>query len=463
MKKLLPYYLFALLMMSSFSAFSQAVVSPWQIHEGKEGIVKFKSTSTEERKAAFGKAQIPPKNDAGWKLAETKPDGTINFSRSSVLKQCQGELDFTYFQASVNVPANVDVTSFTLSYDLADDGARIYFFNSKFPNGKFDESSDLIGNQGNQKTVNLKDLIVKGEENRIVIVQYDNCPVLNRIVGIRLKLNQQEIKQATAPVAANENGVTLFEHVNFGGKSRSYGPGVHEISSTDMNDITSSVKVPNGWKVTVYEHWKTTGQSVILTEDTKDLAKLKFNDKISSIKVEKTGTAAPASTTTAQSLPDQFKLHAYSIHGKRQETGSDYWMGFNPNEAGTNKSGKILNQQNGTVMIIEKTVIDASKGIIALKVTNAPSANMYLTVDGNRNVIVAPATAGSNRHHFKVQAPEEKGAASLKYISFESVSSPGWFIRHEGFALKVTQATAQVRNDIVYRQDATWLFEAARK
>ncbi|HMR18508.1 MAG TPA: AbfB domain-containing protein [Sphingobacterium sp.] len=173
-----------------------------------------------------------------------------------------------------------------------------------------------------------------------------------------------------------------------------------------------------------------------------------------------TNTGGLAKTTQAApvKLPDYFKLHAYSVHGKRVEKGSDFYMGFTRGSL----DGKIINPNSGTVIHIEKVNIDAAKGIIALKVTNASQPDMYLSVADNKNVNIVKGTNG-NKHHFTIRTPEEKEAANLSYVSFESVAFPGWFLRHQGFVLKLTQASDNNRKDIVYRQDATWLFEAVSK
>lgn len=85
----------------------------------------------------------------------------------------------------------------------------------------------------------------------------------------------------------NTSVVTVYEHINYGGKSKSFGVGVHDITETEFNDIISAVKVLKGYKVTLYKDWKATGETVVLTSDNSDLLKINFNDKTSSIKVEK--------------------------------------------------------------------------------------------------------------------------------------------------------------------------------
>jgi len=332
---------------------AQEQISAWEIHYGNDGLIEFPTQTDAQRKEAFGKATIPEKSDPRWELAKTQKDGTVNYpDLGENVKKCAQQLDFTYFQTFVKIPKNADLQSFTVSYDKADDGARIYFFNSKYPKGHYNEASDLIRNASNYKKVDLKDQLVKGEDNRIVIVQYNQC-TKNSIMGIRVEVNSREIVPAV--------------------------------------------------------------------------------------------------------LPTRFRLHAYSISGKRVEKGSNFWMGFNPTEKGPRITGRILSAQTGTVMEIEKEEVD--KGIIALKVVNGPEAGSYLTIQDDNTVKVMKYPATNQRTQFKVRHPEESGAGNLSYVSFESVWRPNHFLRHEGYVLKVSPATDANRRNVVYRQDASWLFE----
>lgn len=316
-----PLKLLGLITLSALTinqSFAQIKVDAWQVHEGNEGIIKFKSSSNEERKAAFSQGKSPAKNDKGWQTATTS-NGTVNYSRKSVLKECQGELDFTYFQSIVTVPSNVKVDRFTISYDKADDGARIFIFNDKHKNGYFNPEADLIRNVTNYQEVDFKKFISQGE-NRILIVQYDNCPVENNLQGIRIKVNGEEIKAAvanttTAPAAtaAPASGCTVFENSNFGGRSRSFGEGSHDINTTDFNDIISSIKIATGWKVTLYEHFKFTGRSIVLTADSRDLSSANFSKIASSLKVERT-----SSTTSGTTSSESFLTAGSSLSANQQ-------------------------------------------------------------------------------------------------------------------------------------------------
>ncbi|MDJ0616414.1 MAG: Vps62-related protein [Calothrix sp. MO_192.B10] len=79
--------------------------------------------------------------------------------------------------------------------------------------------------------------------------------------------------------------VYIYEDVNFDGKSAELLPGDYDMSSLGIpNDSLSSLKVPLGMKVTLYEHHGFAGRSKTFTHDTPRVDD--FNDITSSIKVE---------------------------------------------------------------------------------------------------------------------------------------------------------------------------------
>jgi hypothetical protein len=86
------------------------------------------------------------------------------------------------------------------------------------------------------------------------------------------------------PVIQN---VTFYQHYDYGGTSSSLGVGRYDINAMGLpNDAISSVKVPAGMRVILYEHGGFGGATRILTADTPQLGPLDFNDKTSSIVVE---------------------------------------------------------------------------------------------------------------------------------------------------------------------------------
>src|SRR6187549_1286942 len=121
------------ILVSVFTNAHAQVRTPWQMHDGLEvtvgnplGLVPFAcSPGFHGDPCEYDVATIPGVGDAGWGPA---PDGAIiGFSIPSRVCQapspCMGYGDFTYFQTLVDVPANVSVTTFTISFSGMDDGS----------------------------------------------------------------------------------------------------------------------------------------------------------------------------------------------------------------------------------------------------------------------------------------------------------------------------------------------------
>lgn len=83
------------------------------------------------------------------------------------------------------------------------------------------------------------------------------------------------------------NGATLkatfYESCDFSGASKELGKGKYNADIIGGHDKISSVKVPNGLKVTLYEHDGFTGGTLVMTEDNRCLST--FNDMTSSIEI----------------------------------------------------------------------------------------------------------------------------------------------------------------------------------
>jgi hypothetical protein len=98
----------------------------------------------------------------------------------------------------------------------------------------------------------------------------------------------------------------FFEHNNNGGRMMALGTGMYDkevIGDRLGNDKISSIKLPSGWKVTVYENHHFTGNSLEITSNKNSMGD-DWNDKISSIIIEKT----PTNTNIVQFFVDpQYK------------------------------------------------------------------------------------------------------------------------------------------------------------
>ena len=110
----------------------------------------------------------------------------------------------------------------------------------------------------------------------------------------------------TGPSATEaQDGVTIYEHPQFKGTSRLLLTDVEDLDdltggchqdgrfdpTLDFDDCISSIRIPPGWRVTVYEDPRYRGRSATFTSDIGDLDDVKgpcggdFDDCISSISV----------------------------------------------------------------------------------------------------------------------------------------------------------------------------------
>ena len=109
----------------------------------------------------------------------------------------------------------------------------------------------------------------------------------------------------TAPSSITE-GVIVFEHPRFGGAFKHFTTDVLDLEEVfaggcggfadplyeigDWDDCISSIRVANGWRVTLYEDPRYRGDAVTLTADESDLENVRrddddWDDCISSIRV----------------------------------------------------------------------------------------------------------------------------------------------------------------------------------
>jgi len=96
----------------------------------------------------------------------------------------------------------------------------------------------------------------------------------------------------TSNPIVNLNIPSFYQHCDYKGSFVNLDVGDYYLNIGNnkrkfTNDYISSVKVPSGYKVTLYEHDEYKGTSLVLTQDNPCLVKNNFNDKTSSIKVEK--------------------------------------------------------------------------------------------------------------------------------------------------------------------------------
>lgn len=81
--------------------------------------------------------------------------------------------------------------------------------------------------------------------------------------------------------------ITLFENTNFDGIYKKFYSTEELKALQTWEDRVSSVKIAKGYQLTIFEHKNFSGKSLTLTADLAYLKKINFNDKISSIIIEK--------------------------------------------------------------------------------------------------------------------------------------------------------------------------------
>ena len=95
---------------------------------------------------------------------------------------------------------------------------------------------------------------------------------------------------SSSNVNTTSGDVYIYQDSNYGGRSASLGVGSYNLASLQAkgfkNDDLSSVKVPSGYKVTLYWDDNFSGSTKVLTGDTSYVGS-DWNDKASSIKVER--------------------------------------------------------------------------------------------------------------------------------------------------------------------------------
>jgi hypothetical protein len=84
--------------------------------------------------------------------------------------------------------------------------------------------------------------------------------------------------------------VSLRQHCDYSGWTASFGIGNYNLAAINaaggLNDDASSIRVPAGLRVTLYEHDNFTGASLVRTADDNCFVNEGWNDRVSSLRVE---------------------------------------------------------------------------------------------------------------------------------------------------------------------------------
>ena len=99
-----------------------------------------------------------------------------------------------------------------------------------------------------------------------------------------------EITRTIVVGNTTNNRITLYQGCGFNGTNASFEEGTYpfrDFIAEFPNDVLSSIRIPAGYKVTLYQHGGPSGRTLELTEDDDCLSNNNFNDITSAIKVEK--------------------------------------------------------------------------------------------------------------------------------------------------------------------------------
>ena len=151
---------------------------------------------------------------------------------------------------------------------------------------------------------------------------------------------------------------TLYEHSNYGGWAVSLEEGSYDykdiLAKGIVNDQISSLRVSDGYKVTIYDDEGFKGKSKEFTSDASYVGD-EMNDKTSSIKIEKINNQT--STTTSYNtvkLPNgkySIKSVANEKYVATENGGSDPIVANRDNYSGSWETFYIVNNDDGTVSI----------------------------------------------------------------------------------------------------------------
>ncbi|MGL5266771.1 MAG: beta/gamma crystallin-related protein, partial [Plesiomonas shigelloides] len=127
----------------------------------------------------------------------------------------------------------------------------------------------------------LDELIQKN--NELTSLSFES--LVKNYVGLNFKLNGliQDLTQEVAPGGSSKDGVKLFEHGDYQGRSITIDESVSDLSLLNFNDVMSSFDLPDGWEVVFYQHGNFTGKKY--TRQGRGHAPI--NDQISSVKITK--------------------------------------------------------------------------------------------------------------------------------------------------------------------------------
>lgn len=125
-----------------------------------------------------------------------------------------------------------------------------------------------------------------GAGMRVIAYQHDGFGGAARLYTRDVSYVGNDFNDQISSIVVEPMRVMLFQHANYGGASQSFGPGRYDVNQLKVgNDQASSVLVPPGYRVTVFQHAGFKGTKKVFTGDASYVGN-DFNDQVSSLIVE---------------------------------------------------------------------------------------------------------------------------------------------------------------------------------
>lgn len=223
------------------------------------------------------------------------------------------------------------------------------------------------------------------------------------------------------PTATTSNGpIKVFQDCNYGGYSAGLSTGTYNLGQLQAlgvrNDDISSIQVPSGYKVTLYNNDNFAGNSVVLTGNDTCLVAKGFNDLVSSVRIE-TVSAGFSLTVQAENYSSNngVQLENTSDTGAGQNVGwidTGDWMAYNSITIPTSGT-YYVDYRVASAVAGAKLSLDLNGGAIVLGQMDIPNTGGWQnwttvtqTVNinaGTYNVGVFASAGGWNLNWFRIR------------------------------------------------------------
>lgn len=262
--------------------------------------------------------------------------------------------------------------------------------------------------------------------------------------------------------------VKLFQHCNYGGYSAVLPVGNYNTQALNAlgvkdNDV-SSIRVPAGYKVTLFNNDNFTGNSIERTQDDSCFVSASFNDVASSIRVEKLGVQNAMTSPTENSaynltsgVPVKFSVNANVAHVLLYS--SEAWVNFAsltspftytwfPSAAGNQVLKYELYDSNWNF-------IEGSSGSTNIKVNGSATAYFISPVNNNPKVsgeihaeVFAsdPTVGAQNGSGIQSILFELYKGSTVVSSRLESVVTYDWYLDTKAFANGLYTLKATVKS-----------------